>query len=749
MSPSLRWTLVVAAETLLIVLMLPFGYVFTVALAVHQFQLVLLAIGGGIGWLVVLRRPFRLPWPVVLAPLPLLGAMAISSIASSYPSLAWTATWQVAAYTGIFWLLAIQASHPDGRRNLIGVIAMVVILVTASFALAVAMAWRDWLDLGFSLTSLPLRPATSGGLTLIPTWFADFAALTFPLIVAMLWHRGARWVATVVAAVAGLAIVVSGTRSVLLLLAGLFVVTLIFTVGRRRGGRAVAISAVASIAIGAAGAAVFLASGRSFDEGRFSAYASAVDQFVATPLLGGGPGTYGVRRLSDVVDTLGHLVFPDAHNIVLNTAAETGLLGLLALLATVSLLEAAVYRVWRDAPRERPILAGALFGIAVLAGHGMVDVIFGLIGIVVVAIAVVALIVTQEALPGPPGSANRRWIIPPLVAALAVVVASSAFVIRTETTMGALSAADRVLESSPGDVLATAAEATRTAADLAPGWWLQMVAADATGDSAGAIAAVRELIQLEGFGQEWISLAILASRANDRVAELEAIARATSGPSDPFVELNAAILLDAAGDPAGAEAAAARLLRAQPDIEQVLPSDHPALSTIVARVRPTVARDRLAAGDAETAFVIALTGEDRLLADELVGTVTTGDPLAGATWARIVDAWFGDPSARAALDSASVATPTLSQLSWSWRVAVHACDPAATKRWERATAIAFGYLPTTPTALGVTPGFQSRMLPERYPEFIWHLVNPLRPYVTGTWTYALGRPACVDPASDS
>jgi hypothetical protein len=162
-----------------------------------------------------------------------------------------------------------------------------------------------------------------------------------------------------------------------------------------------------------------------------------------------------------------------------------------------------------------------------------------------------------------------------------------------------------------------------------------------------------------------------------------------------------------------------------------------------------VARDRLAAADAETAFVIALSGEDRVLADELVATATIGDSSAGATWAHIVDAWFGDRSARSALDGASLTTPTFPQLSWSWRVAVHACDAVATQRWERALEIAFGHDPTTPTKLGVAPGFQRRMLPVLYPEFIWHLVSPLRPYVNGTWTYSLGRPACVDPASDS
>jgi hypothetical protein len=744
LSPALRWTLVVAAEALLIALMLPFGYEFTISLGVHRFQLILLAIVGGIGWLAVLRWPYRLPWQVLLAPLPLLGAMAISSIASSYPSLGWSATWQVAAYIGIFWMLALQASHPDGRRNLIGVIAIVLVLVTVSFALAVAMAWRDWLELGFSLTSLPLRPASSGGLTLIPTWFADLAVTTVPLIVAVLWHRGARWVSVAVAAAAVTEIVVSGTRSVLLLLAGLFVVTLVFLVGRRRGGCAVAISAVASLAIATAGGAVFLASGRSIDEGRFSAYASAVDQFAHAPLLGGGPGTYGERRLTDVVDVIGHLVFPDAHNIILNTAAEIGLVGVLGLLAIVLLLGTAVLGAWREAPGERSIIAGGLFGIAVLAGHGMVDVIFGLIGIVIVAIAVVALVVTRASPARPSPQTNRRWILPPLAAALAVAVASSAFVLRTETTFGALDAADQNLKDSPSQVLATASDATHATPDVTPAWLVQMVAADAIGDLAGAITAARQTIRLEGFGQQWMMLAILASRSDDRATELDAIAHATSGPTDPFVELNASILLDAAGDPAAAETAARQLLLVEPDVEQVLEFGPTALSTTVARVRPAVAQDRLAAGDADAAFVIALTGEDHPLADALVATLATSDKSSAGMWATIVDAWFGDASARATLDAASVASPTQSHLLWSWRIAVHACDPSATKRWEQAIVIGIGYLPTTPTALGVTPGFQSRMLPDRYPPFIWHVDNLERPYVIGTWTYSLGRPDCVD-----
>jgi hypothetical protein len=270
-----------------------------------------------------------------------------------------------------------------------------------------------------------------------------------------------------------------------------------------------------------------------------------------------------------------------------------------------------------------------------------------------------------------------------------------------------------------------------------------MVAADASGDTGAAVNAARKSIDLEGFGQEWMSLAILSSRSGDRATELEAITHASSGPVDPFVELNAAILLGADGDANGAEEAARRLVKVQPDIEQVLAMGPPTLEAMVAMVRPEVARALLASGDPGSAFLIALSGEDRTLADELVATLATNDPSASRSWSSVVDAWFGDASAVAAIYASSVASPTLPHLMWSWRVAVHSCDAAATERWEEAAWIGFGYRPTTPFELGVAPDFQSRLLPTYYPAFIWRLEHPVRPYVAGSWTFSLGRPACV------
>ena len=75
-----------------------------------------------------------------------------------------------------------------------------------------------------------------------------------------------------------------------------------------------------------------------------------------------------------------------------------------------------------------------------------------------------------------------------------------------------------------------------------------MLAADATGDHDQAIAAATRMVQLEGFGEQWLSLAVLRSRAGDTAGARDAIQRATAHPPiDPTVELNALMSSRAAG----------------------------------------------------------------------------------------------------------------------------------------------------------------------------------------------------------
>jgi len=448
--------------------------------------------------------------------------------------------------------------------------------------------------------------------------------------------------------------------------------------------------------------------------------------------------------MGDAVDVLYQLAFPDAHNIVLNTLAESGIVGLLGLLATVALVARAVRRSWRVSPNDRLIIAGALFGLAIFAGHGMVDVVFGLVGIIVVATALAALAATNTVQPAPSGGWRPAQLRASTGIALLVVVLISGAVIRTEITARTVADADAALASAPADALAIARRATVSAPDLVPGWWVQMVAADRVGDPDAAMAAARKIIDLEGFGQEWMSLAILAARQGDRTAELDAIARATSGrPVDPLVELNVVALLDAAGYRAEAKVAARRLLDAQPDIERIVRTGPPAIAAVVASVRADVAAGRMAGSDLDGAFLIALSAEDRTLAEGLVAQVATGDLVRARYWRSVVDAWFGDETARKALESSARDLRTLDRSLWVWRLAGRACDEAAMAFWDRAIKIAFGFHPATPAELKIAPTDQARALPPRYPLFIWKHDSPQLPYVAGTWTFSSGRPICV------
>src|SRR4051812_44233631 len=220
-SPRLRAAVVVGAESSLILLLVAYGRVYHPALWLHEIHLFALAALGAAGWIAVIWRPSSLSPFLILAPLPLFAAVVVTAFVSPYPSLSWPAAWQTAAYAGIFWLLALQASHPAGRRQLLAVIGIVVTLALASYFAAVLVEWRRLVRLGFPVTSLPLRPSNVGGLGQIPTLLADVVAVGTPVVVATLWLRGPRLSAVLFGLVAFGSIVLTGTRSILLIIAGL------------------------------------------------------------------------------------------------------------------------------------------------------------------------------------------------------------------------------------------------------------------------------------------------------------------------------------------------------------------------------------------------------------------------------------------------------------------------------------------------------------------------------------------------
>ena len=583
----------------------------------------------------------------------------------------------------------------------------------------------------------------------IPAWLADVIVLCTPVVAVSLWQRGARILALILIASGLVAIGLSGTRSVLLLIVAVGTIGAGLLIVQRGDMRAKVLSGLGLVAVAILATSLVLLVARygGLAGGRSSSIASAIDRFAASPVVGTGPGTYGVHRMSDPVDTLFNLAQSDALNVVLTSASDSGIVGLAGLGLSVGFYAIASRRAWRRSAIGRPIIAAAIVGLVVFAGHSLGEFVFGLIGSILLLIAVASIAATDgEAREGPPTPRNK-WVTAGLIAGLVVIAFSSVVVVRNESTRNDLAAAESVIELSPNAALAASRDATAISPDSVPAWWVRMVAADAAGETAELIAAARRTTELEGFGQEWLSLGVLLARSGDLVGARDAMDHAVASTVlDPIVELNAALFYDKIGADAEAKAAVSRLLQARNDIEPMLAISLPRLDAIAATVRGEAAAELMATGDVSPAFVVALSGEDMDLAKVLQEQVAAQDAVAGAYWRTMTDAWFGDPSARATIDSQALAHPIGISLEWAWRLAVRACDPAAADRWEPAIHSVVDSWPAMPIAIGISPGFSVASLPYRYPAQPWGIDRPQHPYVAGIWTYGLGRPTCATTA---
>lgn len=104
----------------------------------------------------------------------------------------------------------------------------------------------------------------------------------------------------------------------------------------------------------------------------------AVREFSSRPLLGEGPGTFPVASTRSI-STAATVQAEHAHNVLLTTAAETGLLGLLCVLGLTVSCALTVQRAIRRARADQDrMLLGVLGGLgaamAGLIGEGLVDV---------------------------------------------------------------------------------------------------------------------------------------------------------------------------------------------------------------------------------------------------------------------------------------------------------------------------------------------------------------------------------------
>ncbi len=342
------------------------------------------------------------------AVLAFLGIQLFTAILSTDPrrSLAFCGQW--IAYALWFYLLRDLLRHGWPAELVVKSLLIVSGILVGMGLVGIGSQWLQWSSVGDFAPPLPLLQQRFYSLLGDPNMTADLLNLLLPLALARLTTtqgRGAKvllglWIAATLTTqlltrsqggIAGLA--VATTSTLLLLLLAAEPSWLIDGWHRARAKRwPVWLLGLLTIGL-AAGLGSALVVAGNLTTARGGLWIAAWQAFLRSPLWGSGPFTFGTQLMLHE-STPPYRIYPHAHNYVLNTAAETGLLGLFASAWVTVVLGIALRHTWRQANRaHRSLMAGAIGSLLGFAAHSLADnhIILPSIGLVVILTLALAL----------------------------------------------------------------------------------------------------------------------------------------------------------------------------------------------------------------------------------------------------------------------------------------------------------------------------------------------------------------------
>ena len=346
-----------------------------------------------VGWLVaILWRPDLFVLPRLTLPIAvLLGAMVVSTLASPYPRFGWETVLNAAATALVFAAMVTMLARPGLRPRLRFTAAALVVGIVLAYAVQLLMLWVDFWSTVGRITAPPLRPAFAGLSFGTPNIPAGVVVVFLPLVLA--WVHGStmpprvRRIALTTLVLIGLFdLIGSGSRGAQLGFAVASVagaVLLVIDHQRRRGSvmsgnlaRArpwmVVVAAAGLVATGLlAGPRLVGRFAETGAEHRLVFWRESLGAFADSPIAGTGPGTWAFahwayRAPDQPLDVVAH-----AHNVVIQLAAEMGMIGLIGAAVVLIGLIGLLRRAWFAMPRSEVIAVSA--GLAGLVAQSMVD----------------------------------------------------------------------------------------------------------------------------------------------------------------------------------------------------------------------------------------------------------------------------------------------------------------------------------------------------------------------------------------
>jgi hypothetical protein len=276
----------------------------------------------------------------------------------------------------LYLLLVWSLTFEQARRRLVVLVSCLCLAIALGYVFVVSVRWIEWWTLVGFPSAPPLRPAYESLFLGNPSMPGTLAILFLSATIAA--HERARRSRLVALALLVIAVVVlTGSRGTLAAAAAAALPLLVrptLTGLRRLRSNEVALRPrqLAAVLAGLAGFSVLVlpaALARVSEGGgadvRLSYAASSVRMIATHPVWGVGPGLWGPLRATYTGASDYDYYLPQAHNIVLQTLAEFGIVGLLAgavvILLTVRFLRAGLRS---EDPGVRRFALAAAFNLA-------------------------------------------------------------------------------------------------------------------------------------------------------------------------------------------------------------------------------------------------------------------------------------------------------------------------------------------------------------------------------------------------
>ena len=663
----LAWVLIVLGVVYLTV---AGGGALGIYLLYFRIASVAIVVAALVVWLTIgLHDPFWRPrsalTPAILA---CLAALAIADVGSDRPRIGYDFVAYAVLLSGAYLLLQRLFAHPffGPRLGMLGV--LLCIGMSVIYVGAVVSSWVQlWSQLGRIVTP-PLRPFAVDLVYGSPNPIATVVIL---LWVAAIGHLGlsttrARWVASSVTVVAATAVFLTGSRGAWVAagLAGLVTGTLwLIPADRRRAAatllrsRAVRVVGLGALAVLAIVVAVLFPAiaarlGEPASDTRFVFAAASFEMFLSHPLSGVGPGMWVVDRLGFTDHAAANLYVPHAHNLVLQSLAELGLVGVLAGLVVVAFIGKLMVQGARSPDSlARRLAWSALFGSVYFVASQMTDFYANLPAIGFCYVLTIARLDSRVALDRP--AIGTAW--PRTAVAFAAVLA---FALATFWLARSEEAAFR------GDQAVAAANAddwpaARTSAALAvshdgglPPYLFTLGLAEAHGGELAAAAGhIRQAAEIDDYPTAWLDVARLELDLGNEPDAREAVQKAMRlGYQEPTVAVGASTIDLELGDRAEAVAALASALLFAPGLASDPYWADPAWNPIFEDALSGAIRD----APPGVSYKLALEGEHPERVPGIIDALPADQRLVPELVAR---AWVGDRAAFDQLHALALSDP--------------------------------------------------------------------------------------------